>query len=91
MSLVFVGGLGHDKHLAGQSFPMLAGARFIIGREKKRVSLLLRSVDISRQHAALQPGAAGGGWVIEDCGSLNGTFVNGRKLHPKVWTSLASR
>ena len=35
-------------------------------------------LDVSTRHAELR--AADGGWMIADCASTNGTFVNGQRL-----------
>ena len=37
-----------------------------------------QDIHVSGRHAAFTPGEAG--WFIQDLGSLNGTFVNGRRL-----------
>ena len=50
---------------------------FIIGR-KEGSSLLLATDEVSRKHAEILE--AVDGWRINDCGSTNGTFVNGRRL-----------
>ena len=41
---------------------------------------------ISGQHGELR--CVDGQWQIRDLGSRNGTFVNGMKLNPNVWTDL---
>ncbi len=50
---------------------------FIIGR-KEGSNLLLAADEVSRKHAELHETIEG--WRITDCGSTNGTFVNGRRL-----------
>ncbi len=36
---------------------------------------------VSRRHAVLSPTQSG--WMVEDLGSANGTFLNGKQLHPQ--------
>jgi len=48
----------------------------VIGREG--VAFTLDDSELSRRHAAVRPVA--GGYEVEDLGSLNGTFVNGKKI-----------
>lgn len=48
-----------------------------IGRGKAN-SLILDIPDISRAHAQIQ--FTGGRWLLSDCGSLNGTFLNEERL-----------
>lgn len=50
---------------------------FVIGR-KEGSDLLLTAEEVSRKHAEITE--TFGGWRIRDCGSTNGTFVNGRRL-----------
>lgn len=50
---------------------------FIIGR-KAGVNLLLAAEGVSRQHAEIY--SSPDGWQVRDCGSTNGTYVNGRRL-----------
>lgn len=60
-----------DGPLAGTSLP-LAGGSISIGRSPDS-TLVLRDDFASTHHARLTP--QGDGWVIEDLGSTNGTFV----------------
>lgn len=50
---------------------------FIIGR-KEGASLLLASEKVSRKHAEILE--TQDGWLLKDCRSTNGTFVNGKRL-----------
>jgi len=56
------------------------GQRVSIGRSGSN-DVVLRDPALSRHHAELSPDA--GGWVLNDNGSRNGTFVDGRPVrHP---------
>jgi hypothetical protein len=50
----------------------------VIGRHAEGVGRLADDVEISRRHARLA--RAGAGFVVEDLGSTNGTFLNGRRI-----------
>jgi pSer/pThr/pTyr-binding forkhead associated (FHA) protein len=50
---------------------------FVIGRSEGS-NLLLLADEVSRKHAEILETLEG--WQIKDCGSTNGTFVNGRRL-----------
>lgn len=50
---------------------------FVIGR-KEGSSLFLASDGVSRKHAEIL--AVEDGWLLNDCGSTNGTYVNGKRL-----------
>jgi len=56
----------------GESFT-LSGDRETIGRRPDS-SVFLDDITVSRDHAVLVH--RGGDWWIDDCGSLNGTYVN---------------
>ena len=60
----------------GQSFP-LHGERMTIGRSPE-TSVFLDDVTVSREHATLV--RRGGEWFLDDSGSLNGTYVNRRRI-----------
>jgi hypothetical protein len=60
----------------GQSFP-LHGERMTIGRSPE-AEIFLDDVTVSRDHAVLVQRA--GAWHLDDSGSLNGTYVNRRRI-----------
>ncbi len=60
----------------GETFP-LTDEEIEIGRAPN-VGVFLDDVTVSRQHAVLVRGADG--YTIEDAGSLNGTYVNRRRV-----------
>ena len=60
----------------GQSFP-LHGERMMIGRSPE-ADVFLDDVTVSRDHAVLV--RRGGAWFLDDSGSLNGTYVNRRRI-----------
>jgi len=64
---------------AGESFP-LEGDRVSIGR-RPDCDLFLDDVTVSRDHALLVE--RGGEWWIDDCGSLNGTYVNRSRIESR--------
>ena len=61
---------------AGETFP-LEGDRLVIGRSPD-CEVFLDDVTVSRSHAAVV--RDGDGYAIEDQGSLNGTYVNRRRV-----------
>jgi pSer/pThr/pTyr-binding forkhead associated (FHA) protein len=61
---------------AGESFP-LAGDRLTIGRRPDS-DVFLDDVTVSRDHAILVRRASE--YHLDDCGSLNGTYVNRRRI-----------
>jgi pSer/pThr/pTyr-binding forkhead associated (FHA) protein len=60
----------------GQSFP-LRGERLMIGRSPD-AEIFLDDVTVSRDHAQLV--RRSGEWYLDDSGSLNGTYVNRRRI-----------
>lgn len=50
----------------------------ILGRERVGNELFASCCTVSREHAKIV--CVGGEWTIEDVGSTNGTYINGRKL-----------
>src|SRR5271165_1059931 len=60
----------------GESFP-IAGERMSIGR-RPECEVFLDDVTVSRDHALLIH--RGESWYLDDCGSLNGTYVNRSRI-----------
>ncbi len=60
----------------GQSF-VLDGTEFSIGRDINN-DFVINDTEMSRKHAKIS--VRGEGFVVEDLGSTNGTFVNGQRL-----------
>ncbi|HWY17423.1 MAG TPA: FHA domain-containing protein [Solirubrobacteraceae bacterium] len=60
----------------GESF-LLAGERMSIGRRPDS-DVFLDDVTVSRDHALLIERS--GHWHLDDCGSLNGTYVNRERI-----------
>ena len=60
----------------GESFP-LEGERMPIGRRPDS-AVFLDDVTVSRDHALLVH--RGDDWYLDDCGSLNGTYVNRTRI-----------
>src|SRR5204862_6179930 len=52
----------------------------VIGRGE--VDLVIQDPELSRRHAAIRP--ANGGIAVEDLGSRNGTWVNGKRIRGSV-------
>jgi FHA domain/zinc-ribbon domain len=61
---------------AGETFP-IEGDRIVVGREPD-TDVFLDDVTVSRKHAVLVRDSDG--YTIEDQGSLNGTYVNRRRV-----------
>jgi FHA domain/zinc-ribbon domain len=61
---------------AGESF-LLDGDRLTVGRRPDS-DLFLDDITVSRDHALLV--RRGGDYYLDDCGSLNGTYVNRRRI-----------
>jgi pSer/pThr/pTyr-binding forkhead associated (FHA) protein len=60
----------------GKTFELSEGEA-TIGRDITN-AIVINDAEVSRRHARLSPQA--GGYVLEDLGSTNGTFVNGQRL-----------
>jgi hypothetical protein len=61
---------------AGESFPV-EGERMTIGRRPDS-DIFLDDVTVSRDHALLIK--RGDDWYLDDCGSLNGTYINRTRI-----------
>ena len=61
---------------AGESFP-LEGERLTVGRRPES-DIFLDDVTVSRDHAVLVH--RGSDYYLDDCGSLNGTYVNRSRI-----------
>src|SRR5262245_20833444 len=61
---------------AGQTIE-LSGAAVTLGRHPN-CDIRVTDDTVSRRHARIF--ARGGGYILEDLGSRNGTFVNGRQI-----------
>jgi hypothetical protein len=61
---------------AGETFP-LGGERMTVGRRPDS-DIFLDDVTVSRDHAIIV--ARGSDHYLDDCGSLNGTYVNRRRI-----------
>ncbi len=70
-SLIVTDPSGNRRRIAIEPLP------FRIGRGAES-SLLLRDSRVSRSHARIA--IENGQYVVEDCGSLHGTFVNGKRV-----------
>lgn len=64
---------------AGESF-VLAGDRVAVGRRPES-GVFLDDITVSRDHAVVVN--RGAEWWIDDCGSLNGTYVNRERIDSK--------
>jgi pSer/pThr/pTyr-binding forkhead associated (FHA) protein len=67
-------------NVLGKVFQLLPGRRNVIGRDAA-CEVSIPSDRVSRRHCTLEPG--GGGWVLEDLGSSNGTLVNQERIQGK--------
>jgi pSer/pThr/pTyr-binding forkhead associated (FHA) protein len=65
---------------AGETFAIEL-ERMTIGRSPE-CDVFLDDVTVSRAHAVISKGASG--WRLEDQGSLNGTYVNRRRVESAV-------
>jgi serine phosphatase RsbU (regulator of sigma subunit)/pSer/pThr/pTyr-binding forkhead associated (FHA) protein len=70
-SLVVIDPNGHRTRVAIDPLP------FSIGRQPES-NLIIRDSRVSRTHARIV--AENGEYAIEDCGSLHGTYVNGKRI-----------
>lgn len=68
----------------GTEFPLAADAGvYGIGRSPES-EIFLDDVTVSRRHAEFRHGAQG--WSIRDTGSLNGTYVNRKRVNDRLLT-----
>jgi hypothetical protein len=74
-SLVIQEGAG-----AGSELPV--DGEVILGREQSSADLVISDPGVSRRHARVL--AHNGGVIVEDLGSSNGTYVNGRRISGPV-------
>jgi len=63
------------------------GSKITVGRARNN-DVIVRAPKISKLHAAFYSGAHGANYKLQDMGSLNGTVVNGRRLHSKERSAL---
>lgn len=62
---------------------LMVGARGATLGRSRECEIVIEDPNVSRRHAELRP--RGGGWVVSDLGSTNGTRINGRPVHaPEV-------
>ncbi|MCZ6833883.1 MAG: SpoIIE family protein phosphatase [Acidobacteria bacterium] len=59
------------------SHEMKSGEAISIGRSSRN-SMILADLSLSRHHAEILPDSDG--WILQDAGSRNGTFLNGHRL-----------
>src|SRR5215208_6968520 len=69
--------LNNQSPSPSTEFP-LTKSEIIIGRDESSSDLAISSVAVSRRHARMI--REGDGYVVEDLGSSNGTFLNGQKV-----------
>lgn len=64
---------------AGSTFRLLEAV--LIGRSSD-AAVLLDDISVSRRHAEVRPGPDG--WAVADLGSLNGTYLNLRRVEQAI-------
>ena len=67
---------------------MSGGAQVLIGRHQG-CTLIIDSPLVSREHARLT--VSKGQWQLADLGSINGSFVNGRRVRERVLLNVGDR
>jgi hypothetical protein len=70
----------HEGAAAGSEHPV--HGELILGRERGTADLVLDDPGVSRRHARVLP--EHDGVLVEDLGSSNGTYVNGRRISGPV-------
>jgi hypothetical protein len=70
----------HEGAGAGSEHPV--DGELILGREHGSADLVIDDPGVSRRHARVL--ANGGGVIVEDLGSSNGTYVNGERIAEPV-------
>jgi hypothetical protein len=70
----------HEGAGAGSEHPV--EGEVILGRERASADLVIEDPGVSRRHARVQTN--NGSVIVEDLGSSNGTFVNGRRISRAV-------
>ena len=63
---------------------------FIIGRQAEGAGSLRNDIEISRRHARISA-EPDGSFVVEDLGSTNGTYVNGRRVDAPLRLEVGDR
>src|SRR5688572_9859383 len=75
---------------SGEDIPLVEGGVLRIGRSppaparaaKPVVDIVIDDRKLSRLHCEVLE--VDGAWVLRDCGSSNGTFLNGKRVHERV-------
>jgi hypothetical protein len=70
----------HEGPGAGTEHPV--DGELVLGRERDSADLVLDDPGVSRRHARVL--SDGGGVIVEDLGSSNGTYVNGERISGPV-------
>ncbi|MBX5482007.1 MAG: FHA domain-containing protein [Myxococcaceae bacterium] len=65
----------------GTEFPLSGDEEIIIGRATD-IAISIPDTSVSRRHCSVRP--VGGGWMISDLGSGNGTLVNGERIEAET-------
>ena len=63
---------------AGQTFPLVAAATNVIGRDADQCQIVIPNSSVSRRHATID--FRDGKYVVEDMGSRNGTLINQNRI-----------
>jgi pSer/pThr/pTyr-binding forkhead associated (FHA) protein len=72
---------------AAGTYTVMPGVEMHVGRDSARCEIALTEPRISGVHATLK--MEGGQLYVRDEQSNNGTFVDGHRLSPNVWTIAA--